>query len=136
MAYRYIPSSTPVTEPFWHGTRDGVLRAQYCLACERYYFYPRSFCPRCWSREVEWRTLSGRGTVASFSVVTRPSRGVYEDAPYVVALIELQEGIRMMSNIVGLDDPSRIELDAPVEVGFEDRDGVRVPVFSLRDDRA
>jgi uncharacterized protein len=116
--------STPETEEFWLlGDRD-ILGAPYCPRCAGYFFYPRPFCPRCWSARIEWRELSGRGRLASYVVVERPQPGVDIKLPFIVALVELDEGIRLMANIVQLpaelaSSPGQLSLDLPLEVVFD-----------------
>ena len=130
MSARFVPAPTPVTEPFWAATARHELQIQFCVRCDAPYFVPRSFCPRCWCDEVQWRPVSGRGVVASYVIVARPTPTIYEDAPYVVALVELAEGVRMMSNLVGVPpEPARIDIGMEVAVDFEPRGELTVPVF-------
>lgn len=128
MAERLAPVPTPESAEFWAGLRRHELRIQRCRACQRHYFYPRPFCPQCWSTDVEWDTVSGRATLESYVVSYRPAPGFEGRVPYVIAVVTLAEGPRMMSNVVGvgLDGetaPERIaELlpaDLPLEVFFE-----------------
>jgi uncharacterized OB-fold protein len=123
----FVPTSTPVSEPFWAGAREGELRMQECLSCRRFYFYPRSFCPRCGGVHVEWRTLSGQGRVASY-VIHHRREPDGSKATRVVALVEVDEGPRMMTNLVGVDEP--IVIGMRVSVEFERRGPVVLPVFS------
>jgi uncharacterized protein len=126
------PVPTPETEPFWAGTRAGELRIQYCRGCARYYFFPRPFCRYCQSRAVEWRPVSGRGRLVSYVISYRPPPPAPADVPQVVALVELEEGPRMLTNIVGTPaDPGSLPLDAAVVVAFEQRGGQTLPVFRL-----
>lgn len=92
---------------------------------------PRFLCPHCWSTELDWVQASGRGTVHSFSVIRRaPAQAFAAQVPYVVALVDLDEGPRMMSNIVG-DDALQTRIGDPVAVCFEDRgDGAKLPQFA------
>ena len=100
--------------------------------CGRHYFYPRSFCPRCQSAEVEWTDVSGRGRLISYVINYRPMPPADGDVPQVIALVELEEGVRMMTNIVGSPaEPEALPLDAPVSVAFEPRGDLKVPVFRL-----
>ncbi len=123
-----VPKSNPVTEPFWAGARAGELRMQECLSCRRFYFYPRAFCPRCGGLSVEWRTLSGKGRLASYVIHHRREPDGSDAAPRVVALVDVDEGPRMMTNIVRIDEP--IVIGMRVFVEFERRDQVVVPVFA------
>lgn len=124
------PRPTPETQPFWDGCAQGELRLQHCPTCAAYYFPPRPFCPRCWSQEVEWRPVSGRGVLHTYLINHRPAPGFEEDAPYAIAVVELEEGPRMMSNIVGIENtPENLVLDMPLEVTFEPRGSVMLPLF-------
>ena len=132
---RILPSPTPLSEPYWQGCRDGVLRLQHCSGCGRYQFYPRNLCSHCSGRELVWRDASGRGRVATFTMVRRGVSPAYE-APYIVALIDLAEGPRMMSWLVdtGSED---VVIGAPVTVDFEAwSDDVSMPVFRLEQEES
>jgi uncharacterized OB-fold protein len=132
---RILPSPTPLSEPYWQGCRDGVLRLQHCTGCGRYQFYPRNLCSHCSGRELAWRDASGRGRVATFTVVRRGVSTAYE-APYIVALIDLAEGPRMMSWLVDTE-PEDVVIGAPVTVDFEAwSDDVSMPVFRLEQEES
>lgn len=129
-----LPQPTPETQEYWDGLRRGELRIQRCNACGRGYFYPRPFCPRagCHSRDVEWITASGKGTLATY-IITHRGHPAFE-APYVIALVELEEGGRMMTNIVGLEDlePANLPVGAPVEIVFQpSEEDITLPMFRL-----
>lgn len=130
---RPLPEATPETREFWEGLERGELRIQRCRACGRGYFYPRPFCPRpgCHGRDVEWITASGRGRLHSYVIVHRGHPAF--EAPYVLAVVELAEGGRMFTNIVGLDEPTpaRLPVDAEVEVVFERVGDAVLPLFRL-----
>ncbi|MGQ9652823.1 MAG: Zn-ribbon domain-containing OB-fold protein [Thermodesulfobacteriota bacterium] len=114
-----IPAVTPWGMPFWEGTRQGKLMIQKCTDCNKYIFYPRLVCPHCFSDNLGWVQASGRGTVYSYTVVQSNAPSPFlTDIPYVVAVIRLEEGVQMLSNIVGcdLDD---LRCDMPVEVTFQ-----------------
>ncbi len=98
-----LPVADADSAPFWEGCRAGELRLQHCAGCGAYRYPPGSLCPECGTAEAGWVATSGRGRVFSWITVTHPiPRAVYEsDVPYVVALIDLAEGARMASNIVG-----------------------------------
>src|SRR5437870_4909129 len=100
MAARPVPRATPETEPFWAATAAGELQLQRCTRCDAFYFPPRPFCPTCLSDEVVWERVSGRGTLHSYVINNRPAGGWSE--PYAIAVVQLEEGPRMMSNIVGV----------------------------------
>ena len=98
------PAVSPETKPFWDGTAEGRLLLQRCADCTAVVWYPRTFCPECPAGRLEWFEASGRGTVYSFTVVRRGATGAYRDAaPYVLAYVELEEGPRLMTNIVDCD---------------------------------
>jgi len=126
---RPLPQPTPETRHFWDGTKAGELRLQKCAACAHTYFPPRPFCPKCASREVAVLKASGRGKLHSYVIHARPMPGF--DAPYSIAVVELDEGPRMMTNIVGCPQtPQALQLDMPVEVTFEKQtDDITLPLF-------
>jgi hypothetical protein len=127
---RPIPQPSPETERFWEGCRRHQLWLPYCLRCEAFYFYPRAFCPRCFGWEVEWRQASGRGTLYTYAIQYRAQVPGLQ-APYVTAIVQLDEGPRMMSNLVGVEpDPEQIRCDMPLEVTFEDlSDEISLPLW-------
>lgn len=129
-----VPVPDSDSELFWRGCREGRLLIQRCSDCRTPRFPAREHCAKCHSNENEWIEASGRGKVFSWIVVVHPvPREVYgSDVPYVVALIDLTEGIRMASNIVGCD-PHAVYAGMEVEVSFEKRpDGVVLPKFRPR----
>lgn len=114
-----VPAVTPWGMPFWEGTRQGKLMIQKCSDCNKHIFYPRLVCPHCFSDNVGWVQASGRGTVYSYTVVHSNAPSAFlADMPYVVAVIRLEEGVQMLSNIVGCDF-NDLRCDMPVEVTFE-----------------
>ncbi|GGC47260.1 Zn-ribbon domain-containing OB-fold protein [Chelatococcus reniformis] len=126
---RARPVPTPETQHFWDGTRRGELRLQRCTACARSYFPPRPFCPACGSRKVEVYAASGKATLYSYVIHHRPAPGF--TPPYAIAVVELAEGPRMMSNIVDCPQtPEALELDMPLDVVFEALDEtITLPLF-------
>jgi hypothetical protein len=126
------PQPTPETAHFWEGTRRGELRLQRCQACAQVYFPPRPFCPACASRRVEVFAASGRATLYSYVIHQRPGPGL--EPPYSIAVVELEEGPRMMTNIVGVPQtPEALVLDMPLEVSFEPLDPeITLPLFRPR----
>lgn len=116
-----LPNPTPDAKPFWQGLKEHQLRIQRCKDCGTAYFYPRDVCPGCLSGNVEWFTASGRGKLHTFSIVYRPLKYPPLQAPYVLAMIELEEGPRLMSNLVGVEaDPAKIRCDMPVVIEYAD----------------
>ena len=118
-AKRARPKPTPETQHFWDGTKTGELRLQRCDACAHVYFPPRPFCPACASRKVSVFKASGKGTLYSYVINHRPAAPGFTP-PYAIAVVALEEGPRMMSNITGCPQtPEALELDMPLEVTFE-----------------
>jgi uncharacterized protein len=119
-AGKHFPMPSPESKTYWEGCRDHRLLLQYCPACSQYQFYPRSMCHRCMSDALEWKQASGRGSVLSFTIVRRPVSQAYAaETPYVIALIQLEEGPTMMSNIVNCE-LDRLAVGQQVSVIFED----------------
>ena len=131
-----VPVPTPETQPFWDGCAAGELRIQRCLDCGKPYFYPRPVCPACGSVDVEWFTASGRATLYSYVINHRPAPGFEDDGPYAIAVVQLAEGPRMMTNLIGLT-PDAITPGLAVRVEFhETGGGLHLPYFRPRSDLA
>lgn len=110
------PTITAISAPFWSAARNGELALQQCDTCTQFFFYPRAFCPHCWSERVTWRRASGEGVVKSCSVIHRPGHFAWEvAAPYVIALIELQEGPTMLSQLIGIEIDA-VKVGRPVQI--------------------
>ena len=126
---RSLPEPTPETEHFWEGTRAGELRLQRCRDCGEIYFPPRPFCPACASRNVEVFAASGRGSLLSYVINHRPHPSF--DGRYAIALVQLDEGPTLMSNIVDCPQtPEALVLDMPLEVVFEaQNEAITLPLF-------
>jgi uncharacterized OB-fold protein len=125
------PKPTPETAHFWQGTSAGELRLQRCRACDHPYFPPQPFCPRCASDDVEVVRASGNGTLHSYVINHRGAPGF--TPPYVIAVVELDEGPRLLTNLVEVQpDPDELPLDLPVEVVFETVGQAALPVFRPR----
>ncbi len=126
---RFIPQPTPETQAFWDGCKAGELRLQRCAACAHTYFPPRPFCPKCASREVRWFAASGRAILYSYVIHHRPAPGF--TPPYSIAVVELEEGPRMMTNIVECPQtPDALQLDMPLEVVMTAvSDTISLPLF-------
>jgi uncharacterized OB-fold protein len=128
---RPLPWPTPETQHFWDGTAAGELRLQRCRECEQAYFPPQPFCPWCGNDEVEIVRASGRGFLYSYVITHRAAPGF--EAPYVIAEVELDEGPRMLSNLIDVDpDPAALPLDLPLEVAYETFGDVTLPRFRPR----
>ena len=115
-----IPRPSPESEPFWAAAKEHKLKIQKCTACGNHWFPPAAHCPECQSAEHEWIEASGKGRVFSFVTYQRLyNKGWEGEIPYVVALIELEEGPRMLSNLTGID-PKDVACDMAVKVVFDD----------------
>lgn len=127
---RTQPLGSALSEPWFAAANEGRLLLQRCTSCGHHQFYPRIVCTRCSAPEPEWVEASGKGVVASFTVVRHAVSGAYA-APYVVALVDLSEGPRMMSNIIACE-PGDVRIGHAVQVCFEQwDDDVALPVFTL-----
>lgn len=113
------PEPTPETEAFWSATAEGRLLLARCDECDAVIWYPRAFCPACASLSVSWIEASGNGTVYSFTIVHRSMGRFREAVPYVLAYVELAEGPRVMTNIIGCD-PDAVYIGQAVRVVFCD----------------
>jgi len=120
-----------LVEPFWESAARGVLSLQHCSACERFIHFPLAACPTCHSpASLEWRTVSGLGTLYSFIVVHRSRFPAFSSRlPYVVGCVELDEqiGLRLFANL--MCDSDQVEIGMPVEVVFEQLGEIVVPQF-------
>ena len=112
-----LPKPTPETKPFWDGVNEGRLMLQRCQECGPY-FYPRPFCPSCFSWDVEWFEASGKGKIYSF-VISHRKLPYMNQEPYIIAIIELEEGPMMPSNVVGVE-PEKVAIGMPVVVTYDD----------------
>jgi uncharacterized OB-fold protein len=128
------PSISPAPEaaPFWEAADRHELLLPFCGACEHFFFYPRTLCPMCGSRDVQWHLASGRGRVYTFCIQYRNSvPGLEAAVPFVTAIVQLEEGPRLMTFLIGIEpDPKVISCDMPVELAFLDLEsGHSLPVF-------
>jgi uncharacterized OB-fold protein len=113
-----LPKPTATSAPFWDAARQHRLQLQQCGGCHSFIYYPRDRCPRCLSDQLEWRPVSGRGKVYSYTTVRRASTRSFADKPYVLAIVELDEGVRMTTNLEA--PPETIKIGMPVTVFFDD----------------
>ena len=119
---------------YWEGLELGELRIQRCDTCSQHVFYPRSICPHCSSDQLSWVTASGKGTIYSYTVVHQAYGPFADDAPFIVALVTLAEGVRMMTRIVNTAR-KQVKIDAPVHVIFTRvGENIPLPYFQLDED--
>lgn len=127
---RPLPEPSDLTSPHWEGAKQHKLMVQRCEACGTHIFTPKPACSTCFSADVKWVESSGRGTVYSYTIIHRPPDPSFE-VPYCAAIIELDEGWHMVSNIVGSPMES-ISVGASVEVDYLDVRDMTLPVFRLK----
>ncbi|UVH60558.1 Zn-ribbon domain-containing OB-fold protein [Variovorax paradoxus] len=125
------PVANADSRPYWEAARERRLVIRKCNACGELHFMPRHLCPVCWSDRLEWVDAKGTGSVHSFTVIRRASDPAFAPlVPYAVALIDLDEGPRMMANILGANALA-VKIGDRVQVTFEDRgDGAMLPQFN------
>lgn len=124
-----LPKMTPGAAHYWQSATREQFVLPHCKACDKAFFYPRVWCPQCLGQDLDWINASGRGVIYSFSVVHQAPFPAYRgDVPYVLAVIELAEGPRMMANVLHCD-PDTVRVGMPVEVTFEDRGEMKIPQF-------
>jgi uncharacterized protein len=130
MAKKPIPRPYQDTQAYWDAAKENRLVIQQCRDCGKLQFYPRGVCSHCLSSGLDWIEASGRGTVYSFTIAHRaPHPGFGNETPFVIAIVELAEGVRMMTNIVGCD-PKTMRIDMPVKVVFDASGDVTLPKFT------
>ena len=134
------PTSTPITPPlpqpesdfYWEKCKAHELWLRHCRACDNTYFYPRDICPECFSRDTDWVQSSGQGTLYAFTIVHRGPVPAFRDrVPYIAALVELEGGARMPTNLVDVEpDPANVKIGMAVQVTFDDlNDDISLPKF-------
>jgi len=126
-----LPIVDPGTQPYWDALKERKLLLKSCKDCHKPHFYPRELCPHCYSDNLEWVEASGDGEIYSFTTVHRAAGPAFADeVPYVVALVALSEGPRMMTRITG--DPDVVKIGLRVHVSFENAgEGMVLPFFSI-----
>ncbi|MCL1486184.1 MAG: Zn-ribbon domain-containing OB-fold protein [Marinobacter sp.] len=134
MTDRPVPIVDADSREYWEAAGHHKLRLPHCTQCDSPFFYPRVLCPRCHSDEIEWRQMSGRGVIYSYTISRRPAGPAFKEmAPYIVALVDLEEGPRLLTNIV-TDDVSAIQIGQAVIVTFEDLEGgIALPLFQPKE---
>ena len=125
-----LPSTDIETQPFWDGLKEHKFLLRHCNACGRDHYYPRPFCPTCWSDDLSWKPASGRGRLYTYSIVHVNDLPPFnERVPYVAAIVELDEGPRVMTNVEGVPF-DELRADMPVTVDFKAiSDDVTIAVF-------
>lgn len=129
---------TPVVDsdsrPYWEAISRHKFMLPYCTDCERFFFFPRVLCPHCHETHIAWRKGSGRGKIYTFTISRRPAGPAFKERlPYVVALIDLTEGPRIMSNVVGTDIDA-VHIGDRVQIEFEEGSENTLPVFRIMKD--
>jgi uncharacterized protein len=115
-----LPAITTLNGPYWDGLRQRELKMPKCNDCGKLWYPPAPFCPACWSRNFSWQQLSGRGKVNSWVIFHQAYFSSYtDDIPYNVAEVELDEGPRLLTNLVGVDNAD-IAIGMPVEIVYDD----------------
>lgn len=125
-----LPTPDLEQQPYWDAAREHRLLIKRCGSCRRPHFYPRPFCPHCWSSQVEWEEASGSGTLYTFSIVRRNDLPPFnERVPYIAAIVDLDEGVRMMTNLEQCHERDA-RIGMRVRVAFrEETDEFTIPVF-------
>lgn len=123
------PIPNPISQPYWDGTSERELHLRECHACGARFRFIRELCPKCWSTDLGIFRSSGQGRIAARVIVhTAPYPAMAERVPYVLALVELEEGVTMMSNIVECD-PNLVEVGQRVTLTWEERGDFVLPQF-------
>ena len=127
---RPIPNVDRISAPYWEAAAAGKLVLQWCARCSRYQFYPRALCKYCLHQQLEWREVPGNGSVYSFTMVhMAPEASFAADLPYILALVELDEGPRLLTNLVDCS-PEGLAIGQPVRAVFDRlREDIALPKF-------
>ena len=127
-----LPEPTPLSQPYWDALKQGRLTFQRCRHCGHAWLPPRAECPQCLEAEWDWTTATGKGRVVSWVVYHHAYHEAFRDRlPYNVALVELDEGPRLITNIVNPDHGGGIKTERPVQLSIEDEHGVALAKFAL-----
>jgi uncharacterized OB-fold protein len=127
-----LPQTDVETAPYWQALCRGQLLIKRCADCGEHHFYPRALCPHCYSERVDWVQSSGRGAIYTFTVARRPAGPSFQDdCPYIVALVQLDEGPRLMTNILDCA-PEAVSIGQRVTVDFVTAtDEITLPKFRV-----
>ena len=125
-----LPEPTLDSKPFWDGLKEHKLMLQQCAACGRVRHYPRPVCDHCYSMEVDWREASGDGVLHSWTITHHAfHHGFKGDLPYILATVDLAEGVRMQCQLKGVE-PEELAVGLPVRMAYQTAtDTVTLPVF-------
>jgi uncharacterized protein len=125
-----LPTIEPETQPFWDAAKAGTLMLGLCGACGKVHYYPRPMCPHCWSEDVSLSPASGKGVLYTWSTVFVNDLPPFREMlPYVAAQVDLDEGVRITTNMIDCD-PKDLEIGMPVTLAFRDlTNAIAVPVF-------
>jgi len=129
---RFEPTASVAGAPFWEASREQRYVLPWCTSCGEPHWFPREFCPHCLSTDLEWREASGDGVVHAVSVMPRPGNPLMADrGPYPIVLVDLAEGVRVFSTVVGTE-PDAVAIGQAVHVAWEPlSDGRHLPVFTV-----
>ena len=124
-----LPRPNAQTQPYWDGAAEGVLRYQCCAACGRVQLIPRSLCEHCQHTTLEWKSSQRTGKVLTFTTVYRAPLPVFKDmVPYVIAIVDMDEGFRVMANALpGI--AGEVQMGSRVQIGFQQVHGMALPVI-------
>ena len=127
-----LPQPDPVTTPYWESLKNHEMKIQRCNDTGKYFFYPRGLSPFTLSDNISWEPVSGQGTLHAFTIVyAMRAPGFAEEVPYVVAIVELAEGAKLMTNLIEVEpDPAQIRIGMPVQLVYDDvTEDVTLPKF-------
>lgn len=123
------PTITSVSEPFWDAVAQKEFILQKCTDCNQWVFYPRTICPHCWSNNLEWRPASGKAHLKTWGIVHRPGHPAWQEvAPYVLGVVELEEGPTMLTHLL-LDETKDLHIGLPLQVSYTKINKVWLPFF-------
>src|SRR5262249_46705444 len=125
----YLPIPDEDTRVFWEGLSRGTFLLRWCTDCGKPHYFPRGFCPFCWSESLEWREASGRGTVFATTVIRQMGLEPFMTrVPYNVSIVELEEGPRLLTNVVGVE-PEDVRIGMGVVLEAEVHGDIGLPLF-------
>ncbi|WP_226036047.1 Zn-ribbon domain-containing OB-fold protein [Aquibacillus saliphilus] len=123
------PTITPISKPFWDAIEQGEFILQHCKDCQKWVFYPRSHCPHCWSNQLEWKQASGKAQLKTWSTVHRAGHPAWQAiTPYIVGVVELEEGPSMMTHLL-VDAPNQLKIGDPLNVHYVQCNDTWLPFF-------